>query len=192
MKTCSPRTIQSVVIAALASMLLLPAEVRAQEPPEGPSPVIVGSRVRLVAPAAVEGRIEGLVMAMDEKSLMVSLDDGVPVRVSRQAITQLAVRTGRYRRWLKGMIIGASIGAVAGALVGNYNGCFAGCTASSRSFSDRAQFAGLAAFSFAAWGAGIGALIKGDRWSAVPLERVRVNLAPTAGRGIGLSLSLGF
>ena len=108
MKTCSPRTIQSVVIAVLASMLLLPAEVRAQEPPEGPSPVIVGSRVRLMAPAAVEGRIEGLVMAMDEQSLMVSLDDGVPVRVSRQAITQLAVRTGRYRRWRTKPMSGAS------------------------------------------------------------------------------------
>ena len=189
MKTCSPRMI---VIAVLASMLHLPAEVRAQEATEGPSPVIVGSSVRLVAPAAVEGRIEGLVRAMDEKSLMVSVDDGAPVRVSRQAITQLAVRTGRYRRWLKGMIIGASIGAVAGALVSNYNGCFAGCAASSRSFADRARLAGLATFGSAAWGAGIGALIKGDRWSAVPLERVRVNLAPTAGRGIGLSLSLGF
>jgi hypothetical protein len=42
------------------------------------------------------------------------------------------------------------------------------------------------------YGAGIGALIKRDRWREVPLERVRVSLAKTRGRGVALSLSVPF
>ena len=37
------------------------------------------------------------------------------------------------------------------------------------------------------WGAGIGALLKGDRWSPVPTQHVRVSCAPTVGRGFGLT-----
>ena len=41
-------------------------------------------------------------------------------------------------------------------------------------------------------GVGIGALIKTDRWSSVPLERVQFGLAPTRGKGLGLALSMTF
>jgi hypothetical protein len=54
-------------------------------------------------------------MGMDEQSLLVSSDDHIPLRVSRQAITRLDVSTGRHRRVLKGMMIGGGIGALFGA-----------------------------------------------------------------------------
>ena len=117
------------VAAILASTLVLPVEARAQEPAVGLSPVVVGSRVRIMAPTAVN-KIEGIVATMDDASLLVSTDDRVPVRVPRQAITRLEVSTGRHRRTLKGLIIGVGIGAGLGAGLGAVNfspGCLDSC-----------------------------------------------------------------
>ncbi len=132
-------------------------------------------------------------MEMDDKSLLVSADDRIPVRVSRQAITRLEVSTGRHRLALKGMIIGAGIGA---ALIGpvyhsdakssNCDNALVPCTTSLAGAEAVGIFVG------AIYGAGIGALIKSDRWSAVPLEHVRVSLGPTRGRGVVLSASVVF
>lgn len=132
-------------------------------------------------------------MEMDDKSLLVSADDRIPVRVSRQAITRLEVSTGRHRRALKGMFIGAGIGA---ALIGPaYHSDAKSSNCDNALFPCTTSLAGAEAFGIlvgATYGAGIGALIESDWWSAVPLEHVRVSLAPTRGRGVVLSLSVGF
>ena len=186
----SQGTIRSGVAAALASLLLLPGEAGSQTQPEGISPVTLGSKVRLWAPTVVKGRLEGTVVESDEKSLVVGRDDRMPVRVSRQSITQLQLNTGRQRKALKGMLIGAGIGAALFQVTvsdnGNCQNAITVCTTS------RGQAAGLGLAVGAAWGAGIGALIKRDRWSTVPLERVALSLGPTRGRGMGLSVSVGF
>jgi hypothetical protein len=156
-----------------------------QEESRASPSITVGSRIRLLAPAVVTGRIEGMVIQLDGKSLLVGGEDRTPVSVSREAITQLEVSTGRHRQTLKGMCIGAGIGA----LLGFATGCvpMVGCDE-----RNRGGAALIYALPGALYGAGIGALIKRDRWSAVPLDRLRVTLVPTRGRGLGLSLSMSF
>lgn len=164
--------------AVLASMLFVQGEAWSEEQVKAVSPIALGGRVRLRAPTAVQGRIKGTVMEMDEKSLLVSADDRTPVRVPRQAITQLEVSTGRHSKALKGMLIGAAIGGVVGVY------CDLDCNA--------AAVHAAGAVSGAVGGLLVGALFHGDRWSSVPLESVRVSVAPARGRGLALSLSLGW
>jgi hypothetical protein len=171
-----------LLAGSLSLVLVLPNAAVAQESSDG-SPVLVGSKVRISTPTVVGGRFEGIVSQMDDQSLVV-LQDNHPWRVSRQAITSLEVGTGEKRRALKGLIIGAPIGAVIFLVP-------TGIPAR-RSASDSVHLAGFGVFMGAAYGAGIGALIKSERWSPVPLERVHLSVAPTRGRGLGLSLSVGF
>lgn len=188
MTTRTVGTIRSGFAMLLASALFMPVEARSQELPEA-AIVTVGSKVRILAPTLVRGRLEGMVLEVDDDSLLVGSDDRSPIRFSRQAITRLEVRTGRHRRALKGAIIGAGIGvATLGLAAAMYHGDGGG---SSDAKSTAALF-GQFALGGAAWGAGIGALIKTDRWSPVPLDRVHVGLGPTRGRGAALSVSVGF
>jgi hypothetical protein len=163
----------------------LPAEARSGELPKATT-VTVGSRVRIVAPTMVHGALEGMMLEMDDSSLLVGIDDRGPTRLSRQAITRIDVSTGRHSRALKGMIIGAVLGAGAGALAysGDCNGAVSVCV-------DSHSVVPVGLVTGALVGAGIGALIKHDRWNRVPLDSVRVGLGPTRGRGVALSVSLG-
>ena len=95
---------------APAPLLLLPAEGRAQERSSWSSAIAVGSRIRLSPPTLVEGRIEGIVIEMDEEGLLLGINDRVPLRVARQAITQMDVSTGQHSQALKGALVGAGIG----------------------------------------------------------------------------------
>jgi hypothetical protein len=112
-----PDTLRPYLAAVLlASLLLHPSEARAEQGPQVAGPIAVGSKVRLLAPATIQGPIEGTVMEMDEESLLISTKDHRPLRVSWQAITQADVSTGRRGHALKGMLIGAPIGALLGAV----------------------------------------------------------------------------
>jgi len=173
----------------LVSGLLLPDPARAQERPEAVSPAVVGSRVRVKAPTAVQGRVEGSLVEIDETSLTVSKDDRVPVKIPRQAVTEFEVSRGRHRRVLKGMLIGAGIGLAVG-MAAPGTACF-GCS-STPTTSDRLAFGGQGALVGAASGAGIGALVKGVVWHRVPLDRVRVSVAPLPRHGLELFVSARF
>ncbi len=141
------------------------------------------------APTAVAGRVEGTVVSMDEMSLTVSKDARVPVKIPRQAVTELELSAGRHRRALKGMLIGAGIGLAAGLAAPSLN-CF-DCS-SSPTTSDKLAVGSLFALVGAAYGAGIGALVKSDRWKHVPLERIRVSVARLPGHGLELLVSARF
>jgi len=167
---------------AIASMAPVANAASSQEEPSISSPITAGNRIRLVAPAAVTGRIEGTVIQLDGKSLLVGGNGRRPISVPREAITQLEVSTGRRRQTLKGLWLGAGIGALwMGAACGLYADCDDGAS----------PILGGAA-SGALLGAGIGALIKRDRWSTVPLDRVRIAIVPTPRRGVRLFLAVGF
>ena len=183
-----PRTVWSSLAAVVCSCSCLTVEAWSQEQSASPLPVAVGSRIRIQAPTVVPGRIEGTVIQLDGKSLLVGANGRTSVSVPRQAITQLEVSTGRHGHALLGMGIGAAIGAGAGAALGS-TGCVpaVGC---GQSYSGGA--AAVGAVAGAAWGAGIGALIKTDRWSGVPLERAQISLGPIRGGGFRVSLAMGF
>ena len=105
----------------LASMLFMPSEVRSQDVPQA-TLVTVGARVRILAPTTTGGRIEGTVVETNETSLLIGVNDRVPLRVPREAIIHLDVSMGQRRQGLKGAIIGAGIGVTAGAPC-RWNGC---------------------------------------------------------------------
>jgi len=169
----------------MALALLLPGVAWAQGQTPAISPVSVGSRIRIQAPASIQGRIEGTVMAMDETSLLISTNDQRPLTVRRQDIASLEVSAGRQRSAIQGTVIGAIAGilllqtSVRDQCAGNDTACY----------TDRSRATVDGLVGGAIWGAGIGALIKRDRWMAVPVESVRLSVAPSRGRGVRLSLS---
>lgn len=152
----------------------------------------VGSRVRLAAPAALAGRVQGLVLTMDDDALLVGTDHGPPVRVPREAITRLEVSTGRRGRALKGAAIGGAIGGVVFAGIPREEYCV-DYVGRGETCPSRAEMVGTGVVGGALWGLLIGHLVKTDRWSSVPLSGTRVSVAPARARGgWGLSLSVGW
>jgi hypothetical protein len=173
-----PTVVRVATGIAIAASLTAVGAARA-EPESGAAPTIeVGSRVRLEAPTLARKRLEGTVIGLGEKALVVRRNGLEPLSVPREAITRLDVRTGQRRWTLRGALVGAGAGLVAVGLTcgGGDGGC--------------GQAAPVVTYAALA-GAGIGALIKSDRWQAVPLDRVRITHTP-APRGVGLAVSIGF
>jgi hypothetical protein len=181
------RSVHSAGIV-LAFLALQPA-ARAEDATGLSSTVVAGAKVRVAAPSAFKGRVTGIVIDVGEDSLLL-LAGEQRVTVPREAVTHLEVSIGKRRRALKGMLIGAGIGA----FLLPWGDCYDQSTGTTMSdchpwtAQNVLQGAGLGAL----WGAGIGALVKSDRWSSVPLGRVRVSVLPARGRGIGASVSVGF
>jgi hypothetical protein len=179
----------------MVALLAAPREARSQTPAGLVGSIAVGSKVRLLAPTAMQGTIEGTVMTTDAESLLIGVDGRGPARVSRNAITRFEIAFGRRRHTRTGLIIGAAAGAlVVGviAAIPKDEACPPGEPTTQSCLDDRSVLLALGLPACAAEGAAIGALIKSDRWLPVPLENVRVSLVPTRGHGVGLSLALRF
>ena len=175
---------RSFVRIVLASTLLVTVDALSQDRPLDLSPLTVGSKVRLSAPTVATGRIQGVVLEADQEFLIVGGRRPDPLRVSRRAVTRVEVVTGRRGHAWMGMWIGAGIGA----LLAGSNPCVnEGCA---EGFSP--EFAVYGALLGGMSGAGIGALIKSDRWTEIPVDRLHVGLGPVRGRGVGLRVSVGF
>jgi hypothetical protein len=142
-------------------------------------------RVRVTAPTIdprpLVGTVQGL--SADAIELAVKGREGT-THILRASVLQLEVSQGRNRR--KGLLVGGAAVAAVGAVVGAV-----GCRDSSD--WDSWMCAGiLGGFGFAV-GAGVGAIVgAGDHWTELPSDRLRVTLAPTPGRGVGLSLRFTF
>jgi hypothetical protein len=179
------------VVAILAMVGSIAGGVRADaDESAGPGlPVMVGSRVRISAPALLRGdRIQGVIAAVDRESATVTTDSGVPVVVPRETVASFEVSVGRKRNTLKG----TAIGAVAGAAIGVLTPVDPGrCRADSSYYCSRQEAVGTSILGAAVCGAVIGAFVKSDRWVHVPLDRWSVNVAPLRGGGRA-SLSLSF
>lgn len=88
------------------------------------SPIAIGSRIRLEAPGAVEGRVSGRVVEMDRRRLVLSIDDRYRLNVPREAITRAEVFVGRRSSARRGALIGAGVGLIAAlALTSDGQGC---------------------------------------------------------------------
>jgi hypothetical protein len=187
------RVAQSPFILVVAATLALLGEARSAEQSEAMGPIVVGSKIRFQASTTIQGPVEGTVMEMDHESLLVSTENQRPLRVPRQAITQLEVSTGRRGHARTGLIIGAAVGAAIGAVLPLDSGCTQTQLAAKDSscVSSRGALIAYAVVGDAGLGALVGHLIKSDRWSSVSPERIRVSLAPTRGRGARFSMSVG-
>jgi hypothetical protein len=182
-------------LAVLTVSTLFPGTARSEEQPGALGPIVVGSKVRFQAPTASQGPVQGTVMEMDSSSLLISTEKQRPFRVSRQAITQLEVAVGRRRNARKGLIIGTVAGAVLVGLVAGIprdSFCPPAAPDPQSCRDTRKLFLTTGLPLVALEGAGVGALIKSDRWSSVPVAKVQMSLAPICGPGLGLALSLRF
>ena len=183
------RPIELLLSVAFGAGILAPVGLSAEEPPDPLSPIVVGSRVRLRAGTITRGRVTGMVAAMDAASLTVAQDDGAPLRVPRDAVTELEVSLGRRRQALQGLLRGAVIGAAAGFALSPSDSC---SNAIAICWTTRPEGAGLLALEGATLGVIIGALVKSDKWSRVGPQRVQVSVAPVAGRPMGIRLVVRF
>lgn len=193
-KTRTLGMIQSSLVVLIVSTLF-PSKGRAEEHPGTVDPTYVGSKVRFHAPTIIEGPVQGTVIEMDDRSLLISTENQRPFRVSRQAITQLEVAVGRRRNARKGLVIGALAGAVfVGSLAIIPRDSFCPPAEPDAQVCLDARKVGLAVGLplMALEGAGIGALIKSDTWSPVGVDKVSMSVAPSRGPGLGLTLSLRF
>jgi MFS family permease len=103
------------------------------------------------------------------------------------SVTRLEVSRGRKSHTLIGLGIGFIGGAAIGGLVAT--GFDEGGGDWGNYFLVGAAIGGAA---FGAIGAGIGALVKSDRWEEVPLDQLRVSLVPQRDGRFALGLSVSF
>ena len=175
---------RGLVLCAMLAVLPL-APLGAQQ--ASTSRVSPGARVRVhVAPPPRERTVIGTVTTFGSDTLALApAGDGAEQRIPLATIRQLEVSRGR------GVVVSHVVfGAVGGAFLG---GLLAGAT--SRCSPDQwicfqalAVAGGVIAGSVA--GAGVGLLIKGERWRTVQLERVAI--FPLDARSVGLSVGLRF
>jgi hypothetical protein len=168
-------TPRSLIFASVLPALAVTASAQEQgQDITSPRLVLaIGSRVRITS-TAVQGRPKGLVVALDEGVVTLATDGGLPVKVPLASITALETSLGRKRNWLKGAAIGALGGLVVGlAAPVDSNDLLCGSSSYSANFCSRGEAVATSSLGGAALGAGIGALIKSDRWGSVTLAVAR-------------------
>lgn len=176
---------RSAIFAMSVLLAAATAPADAQETTPAPLPLVdVGSRVRLRS-NALAGQPRGLVVAIDEHVVTLATDGGVPLKIPVGSVTSVDTSLGRKRRTLEGL----ALGVVGGALLGlGFKVDPDNCGEYSLNSCSRGEAVAEGAMGFGLIGAGLGALIKTDRWSAVTL---RASPA-VAGRGAGAALTVRF
>ena len=173
------------VLGALALAVICifggaPTEIAAQEP------LASGARVRVTAPdCALRGQAATF-RALRADTLVLETTE-----CPMASVTRLDVNRGRRSHTL----LGAGIGFAAGALWGvvlcrRKAGHHCGVYGSDSDFTP--LVAGVLGAGGGLVGGFAGYLIKTDRWEEVPLERLRVSLAPQRDGGFALAFSVRF
>ena len=173
------RSLRSSVWFGVGLVLLtMPMGLTAEEGPV----VATGAVVRLSAPSIDQHRISGTIVSADERILNVELALGRNVTVPKDGIEKLEVRTGRRSHWRAGLLAGLAAGVVLGAAAGCDN-CFG---------PTKGEAVALLAPLVGIVGAGVGLLIRTDRWEPVSPHRLHVSLGLPARGRVGLSVGLNF
>jgi len=191
-----------VVVAIAAS----PA-VAAAQPAARPEPLRlpVGSRVRLQTASTPGTWTKGILTSADSSSVSLVPEDAPVLGENRlslptPSVSRLELRTGSKRHWLYGMLAGAALGVAigAGADVDSATCDYDYSTA----FCSRGEAVAAVGISLGLVGAGVGALVKTDRWMPVALDAlgppaprvsgVAPRLRTLSHAGVGLELAFGF
>ena len=182
--------------AVVVSLLVLPLLVRsgslsAQEPP----PIEPGARVRVTVPDFGLEKSVGTCLALSNGSMQFLPQSGPsPRTIPVTAMTRLQVSRGRKSHIVGGAVLGGLTGAVVGGTVvilGTQLGCetTGGCSVD---WGEGGRWIALFSVIGVAFGGGIGALVKTDRWEEVPLDRLRVSLAPQRDGRFALGVYVAF
>jgi hypothetical protein len=167
----------------LPLLLLLPVyAIQAQVLPDS------GARVRITNSSFPRVKTVGTLERVTPDTIVVAGQ-----LIIRSTIGRVEVSEGRRSQWRRGLLMGGLVGAGVGAL--STAVLFAGIDWSDGNGGVETGVAIMAAVGSGAGllvGAAIGALIQGDRWRKVPLDRV--TLAPMVRRDgvLGLSIGLAF
>ncbi len=176
-----------ITLLALAHTLGASTKATAQDMP----PVAVGERVRVSTESGATH--VGLVTALSSGALELQGEAGSqPFSVPMASMTRLEVRR-QHSKAVIGLLVGAGAGALA-ALA--YCGAQEGNCVIVHFNGGRNDFSNELPFSLGVVGGVAGALVgrnmKTDRWEGVPLDRLRVSLAPQRDGRIALGFSVRF
>ena len=176
------RSVAAVIFLVLACISGPSAEIAAQDT----LTVAVGERVRVSTESGATH--VGLLSAMTSGALEVQ-GPGGSQRLSVASVTRLDVSRGRKSNAGLGALIGFAAGAV-GTVVYCQAVDRGGCVL----FSDdiTLQLALIHGAGGGLLGLLVGHSMKTDLWEEVPLERLRVSLAPQRDRRFALGFSVGF
>lgn len=200
--------ITTLVLAALLTAPVGPALAQAPSAPQEAEPALVtlpmGSTIRLQTTAAAGQWMKGVLVSADSAS-MAFVPEGAPplganqMRLATASVARFEIRTGRKRQWLWGLAVGAAVGLAVGATVEVDP---VACEFSYDYECSRGEALALYGITLAATGAGVGALIKTDRWTPVALDAlappaprvsgIKPRLRVRPGGSIGLDLAVGF
>lgn len=169
-------------IASLVVTLILTAsaDVVAQQE----SLVAAGAKVRVSAP---DFKLVGTAAGLEPDTLLMESRDA-RLAIPLSPLAKLEVHRGRKSNTGNGALIGFVSGAVIGAAMGA-----APCPENAYVCIEGWEGAALGGGVLGAVGAGLGALVgavmRTDRWEEVPLDRLRVGLAPQKELGLMVSVS---
>ena len=123
-----------------------------------------GDRVRLEVDPV--GRIEGKLVASDDRSITVASGESV-LEIERASIERAQRYQGEHRNWGRGLLIGAGVGLTFGLLI----------EAVSEIESGEGAPAAILSCAILGGGAGtlIGGLFKSDEWKTLPVENLTVS-----------------
>ena len=141
---------------------------------------LTGQRVRVTTGQEHEPRIGVLSEVTPEMLTIRTEPSTAPVKIRRADVVDLKVSRGVKRHTLHGLLAGAAVwGAIVGVL------------AATSSLPESGVNSPLFIGGLLAVGAGVGSMIKTERWERVPDSAVAVSIAPTKG-GCGVRLRLQF
>ncbi|NIM49030.1 MAG: hypothetical protein GTO22_07195 [Gemmatimonadales bacterium] len=190
-------------------MMLLVAPICTATAQDQWPPLEPGARVRLTHQhptcpletcSGTKERSVGTLKAAPADTLLLELHGRVdPLAMPLSSVTKLEVQRGRKAATWTGAGIGAVAGAVVGAVIAVATfeepaPCEWFCFDFGPSDAGEAAVMGLAGGATLGFlvGLGVGALFKTDRWEEVPLDRLRVSLAPQRDGRSALALSIAF
>jgi hypothetical protein len=193
-----------LVVPASAAL----AQQAPQPAPAAAEPVALtlptGSQVRLMATTAPGQWMKGVLVSADAASVAIVPEDAPPLganqlRVPSASVGRFELKTGSKRQWLWGLAAGAALGLVIGATAEVDS---VACQYDYNYECSRGSALAIYGLGTAAVGAGVGALIKTDRWTPVALDAlappaprvsgVAPRLRVLPGGGVTLGLAVGF
>ncbi len=175
------------VASALSLSMLVPlVSLSAQVQP----PVETGARVRVTSPELGPGRSVGTCLELSEGHMSFAPEAGAsPQSLHVDSLTALDVSRGRKSNVGKGAAFGFLAGASLGALAGlTMDQSGPEVTAGQWALMG----AGVGGLVGLVVGLGVSPLIKTERWEEVPLDRLRVSVAPQRDRRLGIGLAVAF
>jgi hypothetical protein len=145
----------------------------AQGPPTPPTLRLpAGVRARVWTYSLGGQRIEGTLLGADSSAVTLVPKNDQPLVAGQMAlpaadVTRLDVALGKKRHWWQGAVIGAALG-LAMAFTDDVDPVL--CEVNENVLCSRGEAIAVYGLTSAALGAGIGALIKTDRWTPVALD----------------------